>query len=150
MTLVAKPRKIVMKSRFRVEIDDVGDFRAVTAGPLKITFNVVETEEGGAQTTVDIGLNGYKYDPIVIERPLTEDTKLAEWVTRCKQGIQDRRNGAVYALDTEGRDQYRWDLEEIIVGDYEEFAGDSKAKEEQMMEKITLRYRERSERVALQ
>lgn len=150
MTQVAKPRKIVQKSRFRVEIDGIGDFRAVTAGPGMIKFNISKTEEGGAQTTVDISINGYAYDPISIERPLTEDTLLVDWVKNQKAGIQDRRNGAIYALDTEGVDMYRWDLEEISLVSFEDFSGDSKAKSDSMMEKITIEYRERSERVSLQ
>ncbi len=150
MTLVAKPRAILMKSRFRVEIDGIGDFRATSVGALKRTFNIVETEEGGAQTTVDIATNGFKFDPITIDRPLTEDMALADWVDRLANGQQDRKNGAVYMLDTEGKDFYRIDLEECIVADYEEFAGDAKAKEESMMEKVTLRYRNRGKRVPLQ
>lgn len=150
MTQVVKPRKIIMQSRFRIEIDEIGDFRAMEGGPLKKTFNISVNEEGGAQTTTDMTVNGYTYEPIVIARALTEDMSLADWVERLSSGVQDRRNGAVYALDTEGKDLYRWDLEECIVGDYEEFQGNAKGKEDSMMERATLRYRERSKRVPLQ
>ena len=151
MTLVAKNRKIVMKSRFRVEIDGIGDFRAMEAGPLKISLNLSENEEGGAETTVDITTNGYKFDPFQIARALTdEDDSLANWVETLKSGIQDRRNGAIYALDTEGNDLFRWDIEQISVADYEEFSGDAKSKEDSMMERATIRYLRRGKRVRLQ
>lgn len=150
MTIIAKTRTPVMKSRFRIEIDDIGDFRATTVGALKTTFNMVEVEEGGQDTTADISVNGYKFDPITIERSLTDDMSLADWVDRIVQGVQDKRNASIYMLDTEGRDVYRIDLYECITADYEEFAGDAKAKEETMMEKATLRYRRRSKRIPLQ
>jgi phage tail-like protein len=137
-------------SRFRLEIDGIGDFRAISVGALKTTFNMVETEEGGQDTTADISVNGYKYDPIPIERPQTEDMALADWVDVLARGVQDKRNASVFMLDTEGRDFYRIDLYECTVGDYEEFAGDSKSKEETMKEKATLRYRRRSKRILLQ
>jgi phage tail-like protein len=150
MTQVVKPRKIIMQSRFRVEIDDIGDFRAMEAGPLKITFNISVNEEGGANTSTDMTVNGYQYEPVVISRPLTDDDVLAEWVEQFKRGIQDRRNGAVYALDTEGKDFYRWPIEEFSIADYEEFQGNAKSKEDSMMERITLKYRERGKRERLQ
>lgn len=149
MTLVAKPRTPVMKSKFRLEIDGIEDIRATTVGPLKITFNIAEIDEGGAQTTVEQVINGYKYEPITVERPVTEDEGFSQWVDQFRKGIQDKRNGFLYALDTQGRDAYRWSLEEVIIVDYEEFAGDAKAKEESMMERLTLRYRERSKRETL-
>lgn len=151
MTLVAKPRSIVPKSKFRLEVDGLDDIRATTLGSLKITFNVIETDEGGQQTTTEITVSGYKYDPLVVERPLSDDTQLADWVEKFKSGSQDKRNGRVYALDAAGNDMYRWDLEEISIADFDEFQGDAKGgKEESMMERLTLRYRERSKRVKLQ
>lgn len=149
MTLVAKPRTPTMKSRFRVEIEGCGDLRLISAGPLKTVFNLTDIDEGGAATVAETVINGYKYEPLAVERPLTDDESLANWVDNLKAGIQDKRNGFVYMLDTEGRDTHRVSLEEVLVSDYEEFAGDAKAKEETMMERCTLRYRERGPREAL-
>lgn len=149
MPLVAAPRRIVPKSKFRVEIDGIDDLRATTMSALKITFNIIDTEEGGAQTVAEQTSNGYKYEPITVERPLTEDGSLADWVDAFKDGTQDKRNGTIYALDAAGNDMYRWPLEEILIRSYEEFQGDAKGKEESMMERIELGYRERGKRVLI-
>ncbi len=150
MTLVAKNRPIAAKSKFRVELDNISEIRATVASSLKITFNIIDTEEGGAPTTAENTVNGYKFEPISIERPLTDNDDFANWVENFKAGQQDKRNGAIYALSANGLDLCRWDLKEVFIADYEEFQGDGKAKEEAMMERITLRYRERGKRVRLQ
>ncbi len=144
-------RKPVAKSMFRLEIDGIlGDLRPTNAGALKITFSTMATEEGGRMTTADETITGYKYEPIKISRTLTDNTDFVEWVARQKQGTPDKRGGRIYALDTEGRDLYRWRLYDLQVMDFQDFDGDAKAKEEPMVEEITLKYRERDERELLQ
>jgi phage tail-like protein len=151
MAQTSKPRKIVPKSRFRVEIDGIGNVHLTTAGALKIAFNMITTDEGGAATTAQSTVNTYKYDPFPISRPLSEDMTLAQWAEDQKNGIDKKPNGFVYAQDAAGKDLYRWSLEEIQMVDYQEFEGDSKGgTTESMMESCTLYYRERGIRELLQ
>jgi phage tail-like protein len=144
--IVAGSRKIIAKSRFRVEVDGVGNLRCTSASANKLSFQLIETDEGGAETTAEITINTYKFDPITCERPLTDDENLVQWIENCQAGKQDKRNGAMYALDTEGNDFYRWDLKEILPMDFTDFAGDGKAKEESMSEIVVLKYRKRGRR----
>lgn len=150
MTLVAKPRKITAKSRFRLEIDGIGDLRLTSAGELKLTYDLIETEEGGASTTVEITTNKHKYEPLPFERPLTEDMNLVEWNEAQKRGVQDKRNGALYQLDTDGKDLLKWPLEECMLAEFSEGSFDAKAGTEGNVEKGVIRYRERGKRQLLQ
>ena len=150
MTLVAKPRRITAKSRFRLEIDGIGDMRLTTLSEIKLTREIIETEEGGAPTTVELSPNKYKYEPLTAERPLTEDMALVEWDAALKRGVQDKRNGAIYQLDTEGKDLLKWPLEECIIAEFTEGSFDAKAGSEGNMEKVVIRYRERGKRQLLQ
>ncbi len=150
MTLTAKPRIIVPKNKFRVEIDGIGNVHLTTAGSLKIMFDLIKTEEGGAPTTAQSTSNTYHYDPFPITRPLSEDMALARWAEDQKQGIDKKPNGHVYGMSADGKDLYRWSLEEIQMVDYTEFEGDAKSGAESMMESCTLYYRERGIRELLQ
>ncbi len=150
MTQTSTPRKIVPKSRFRVEIDGIGNVHLTTAGSLKVMFELIKTEEGGASTTAQSTVNTYKYDAFPITRPLSEDMALAQWAQDQKNGFDKKPNGYVYAQSADGNDLYRWSLEEIQIVDYQEFEGDAKSGAESMMESCTLYYRERGIRELLQ
>ncbi len=151
MAQTSKPRKIVGKTRFRVEVDGIGSLHLTTAGALKMSFNMIATDEGGAPTTAQSTINTYKFDPIPVSRPLTEDISLAQWAEDQKNGIDKKPNGFVYAQTADGKDLWRWSLEEIQILDYQEFEGDAKGGgTESMMESCTLYYRERGIRELLQ
>lgn len=150
MTLVAKPRKITAKSRFRLEIDGIGDLRLTTAGELKLTYEFIDTEEGGASSTVELTVNKHRYEPISFERPLTDDMALVDWNEAQKRGVQDKRNGALYQLDTDGKDLLKWPLEECQLAEFSEGSFDAKAGNEGNMEKGVIRYLRRGKRELLQ
>lgn len=144
-------RKTVGKSKFRIEIDGVdGELRPQSVGKMKINFSWVKTEEGGAPTTTSVTINGYTYDTLVISRPLSDDASLVSWIRSLKAGVNDLRNATLYALDSTGKDLWKWPLYDVGVLDYEDMDGDAKAKEDAMMETITLSYRERGERELVQ
>ena len=142
MAQTSKPRIIVPKSRFRVEIDGIGNVHLTTAGAIKIAFQLIKTEEGGAGTTAQSTVNTYTFDPFPISRPLSEDRSLARWAQDQKKGIDKKPNGHVYAQSADGKDFIRFALEEIQMVDYVGFEGDAKATSDSMMETCTLYYRE--------
>lgn len=149
--VIGGPRKVVAKNMFRLVIDGIpGDVRPKTLGPSKITFKKITTYESGRRTKADVTISGYEFDAIKISRTLTSNVDFLAWVKNQKDGIEDKRNGTLYWLDTQGNDLYRQRIEGLHIEDFQDMDGDASAMEDAMMEEISLGFIDREERELIQ
>lgn len=149
--VVGQPRKVVAKNMYRLEIDGIpGDVRPKTLGPSKIGFKKIKTYESGRRTVADITITGYEFDAIKLTRSLTNNKDFLGWVQNQKDGKEDKRNGTLYWLDTQGQDMYRMRLRGMHIEDFQDLDGDASAMEDPMMEEISIGYIDRDERELIQ
>lgn len=134
------PRRVVPKTGFRLEFDQVGDVRARTCGALEQELTVIDIEEGGAATTVQHSLNKYKNKPVQVKRPLDlNDRKIEDWWENLKAGDEDHRNGTFFLVVAE-QDVAKIALRDIVLTSYKQVEGDADADEDEQMEEFTFKY----------
>lgn len=140
-------RKVVAKSMYRLVIDGIeGDIRPKTLGTNQITFKKITTYESGRRTKADVTISGYEFDSIKISRTLTDNTAFLEWVENQKAGKEDKRNGVLYWLDTEGNDLYSQRVKGLHIETFMDLDGDASAMEDGMPEEISLGVLEKGKR----
>ena len=94
---------------FLVEIDGITRAAFQECTGLESRVQVIEHREGGALTTQKLaGMTNYPN--IVLRRGITDDTELYDWHRVASEGRVDRRNGSIGLMDTQGREQRRWNF----------------------------------------
>lgn len=135
---IGQPLKYMQKWAFVVEIEGVVVGGFSKAGPLKLTFGVVEQTEGGAITVVDYSISKYKPDPVTLERGGSNNIELWTWVANQKKGIVDKRNVSIAAQDGQGNVTARWKLPTSIVKEFNAGDFDSKNETENIIESMVI------------
>lgn len=105
------PHGVYRNNRFLVEVDGL-----TAAGFSRVQLPaassaVVEYREGNARRPTPTKLSGsMAYDPLVLERAVTESRELYDWFAQAESGDVEgaRRNVAVVLLDESGESGPRW------------------------------------------
>lgn len=96
--------------RFKVDIKDLGVLEFRSAEGLSVQREVLEIYEGGDNTKHHKLIGGTRYSNIVLRRGTTDDTKIFDWVKKTIDGTIERKNGAVIALNKEGKPVVMWEF----------------------------------------
>lgn len=102
------PRKDPYKDfKFRVEIDNITIAGFSECTGLESEVTCIEYREGSDAATRKLpGVR--KVGDITLKRGITKSTELWEWHNHLRNGVADRRNGAIILLDDDGTDAVRW------------------------------------------
>jgi len=133
---VGQIRKLVPKSGFRLEIEG-RDLRCESVAAFEVEFSIISIEEGGAETTVDHFVNKFKYSTIEFVRQTdVDDDFCQDWATS-----KAEKNGVLYYMRA-GKDVAKRVVRRCLVMKYSDFDGDAKSEDEDMKEKVTLKFLE--------
>ena len=95
---------------FLVEIDGITRAAFQEASGFDSTIDVIEHREGGENTTPRKLAGMTKYSNITLKWGLTDDRQLYDWHRQAVQGVIERKNGSIVALDREGNEVVRWNF----------------------------------------
>ncbi len=95
--------------RFRVEIDgvDAGSFQEIEIGEQRV--EVIEYREGGDNSTGSRKLPGReKCGNITLRRGVQRNNDLFDWWRKTREGVVERRSGAIILQNDDREDVKRW------------------------------------------
>lgn len=97
--------------RFLVEVDAlvVAGFSGVSG--LGMTLETEDYQEGGLNTHAHALPTRASYEPVTLERGLTESTVLWDWARSGRNGHPERKTVRVFLQDTTGAPTWGWALE---------------------------------------
>ena len=142
---LAKPKKLMNASRFRVEVAGMSAIYASKVSGLHIEAEVAESRSGG-DLTPDVTLSNLKRPEIVIEQPEQLTSEWLDWLDAALNGAADtgineplvRREVGIAQLDLDNRTVLvRYILEEALPYKWEAGERDKKSNEH-VMEKVSL------------
>jgi phage tail-like protein len=96
---------------FLVEIYGIAQMSFMECSGLESTTEVIETREGGDNTTVRKRPGKTSYSDITLKWGLTSSVEMHEWRQRIIDGDIDRRNGSIVVYDlTNKKEVARWNF----------------------------------------
>lgn len=96
---------------FLVEIDGITQGSFIECSGLEANTEIIETREGGDNTTVMKLPGKTTYTDITLKWGTTRDKVLWEWRQKIIEGNVERKNGSVVAYDlTNRREVARWNF----------------------------------------
>jgi phage tail-like protein len=111
---VAEPGARVDPARnfnFLVEVDGFAQASFMECSGLETTTEVIETREGGDNTTVHKLPGKTTYSDITLKRGVTASEELWKWRAAVIQGTVQRKNGSIVVYDlANAREVARWNF----------------------------------------
>jgi len=96
---------------FLVELDGIAQASFIECSGLGTTTEVIETREGGDNTTVRKLPGKTTYTDIVLKWGMTNATELWDWRQQIIEGIVVRKNGSIVVYDlTNSTEVARWNF----------------------------------------
>lgn len=96
---------------FLVELDGIAQASFIECSGLGTTTEVIETREGGDNTTMRKLPGKTTYTDIVLKWGLTNSTELTDWRQQIIEGIVVRKNGSIVVYDlTNNTEVARWNF----------------------------------------
>jgi len=96
---------------FLVEIDGIVQGSFMECGGIESVTEVIETREGGDNTTVSKRPGKTTYSDITLKRGLTNSAELHQWRQQIIDGTIDRRNGSIVIYDLANKvEVVRWNF----------------------------------------
>ena len=93
---------------FLVEIDGITQAGFSECTGLLLEVDVVEYREGGEMSAVRKLPGRAKVGDITLKRGITTSKELHEWVDSIRNGVANRKNGAIVLLDDARKPVVRW------------------------------------------
>jgi phage tail-like protein len=93
---------------FLVEIDGIAQAGFSECTGLRLEVDVIEYREGGERSSVRKLPGLAKVGDITLKRGVTISNELQAWFESVRNGVADRRNGAIVLLDDERKPVVRW------------------------------------------
>jgi phage tail-like protein len=93
---------------FLVEIDGITQAGFSECTGLLLEVDVVEYREGGEMSAVRKLPGRAKVGDITLKRGITTSKELHEWVESIRNGVANRKNGAIVLLDDARKPVVRW------------------------------------------
>jgi phage tail-like protein len=93
---------------FLVEIDGIAQAGFFECTGLRLEVDVIEYREGGERSSVRKLPGLAKVGDITLKRGVTISNELQAWFESVRNGVADRRNGAIVLLDDERKPVVRW------------------------------------------
>jgi phage tail-like protein len=96
---------------FLVEIDGIVQMSFIECSGLESVTEVIETREGGDNTTVRKLPGKTSYTDITLKWGLTNSAEMQQWRQRIIDGNVDRRNGSIVIFDLANKKEVlRWNF----------------------------------------
>ena len=114
---------------FLVELDGIDQVKAsfTECSGLGSTTEIIETREGGDNTTVRKLPGKTSYSDITLKWGMTDSTELWEWRQQIVEGRVARKNGAIVVFDLDNHTEVaRWNFERAWPSKYEASAFSAK------------------------
>jgi phage tail-like protein len=93
---------------FLVEIDGIAQAGFSECTGLRLEVDVIEYREGGEMSSVRKLPGRSKVGDITLKRGITISKELQDWIQSVRNGVADRRNGAIVLLDDARKPVVRW------------------------------------------
>jgi phage tail-like protein len=93
---------------FLIEIDGIAQAGFSECTGLRLEVDVIEYREGGERSSVRKLPGLAKVGDITLKRGVTISNELQAWFESVRNGVADRRNGAIVLLDDERKPVVRW------------------------------------------
>ena len=93
---------------FLVEIDGIAHAGFSECSGLRLEVDVIDYREGGEMSAVRKLPGLSKVGDITLKRGITTSKELYDWLASIRNGIADRRNGAIVLLDDARKEVVRW------------------------------------------
>ena len=93
---------------FLVEIDGIAHAGFSECTGLRLEVDVIEYREGGESSSVRKLPGRAKVGDITLKRGITISKELHEWVESVRNGVANRKNGAIVLLDDDRKPVVRW------------------------------------------
>ena len=93
---------------FLVEIDGITQAGFSECTGLLLEVDVIEYREGGEMSAVRKLPGRAKVGDITLKRGITTSKELHEWVDSIRNGVANRKNGAIVLLDDARKPVVRW------------------------------------------
>jgi phage tail-like protein len=93
---------------FLVEIDGIAQAGFSECTGLRLEVDVIEYREGAETSSVRKLPGRAKVGDITLKRGITTSKELHDWVESIRNGVANRKNGAIVLLDDERKPVVRW------------------------------------------
>jgi phage tail-like protein len=93
---------------FLVEIDGITQAGFSECTGLRLEIDVIEYREGGETSSVRKLPGRAKVGDITLKRGITTSKELHEWIESIRNGVANRKNGAIVLLDDDRKPVVRW------------------------------------------
>jgi phage tail-like protein len=96
---------------FLVEVDGIVQMSFIECSGLESVTEVIETREGGDNTTVRKRPGKTSYTDITLKWGLTDSSEMQQWRQRIIDGNVDRKNGSIVVYDLANKKEVvRWNF----------------------------------------
>ena len=95
---------------FLVEIDGIAQAGFSECTGLRVEIDVIEYREGGEISSVRKLPGRSKVGDITLKRGITTSKDLHDWLESIRNGVANRKNGAIVLLDDARKPVVRWNF----------------------------------------
>jgi len=109
----------VRNCRFRVEIDGIAQANPCEISGIEAVVESTEYREGTDAAGISQVGGMPRYGKLILKYGLTDSKEMYDWFVTGLTGKVERRNVSVVALDMDGKDVARWNLDEAWPARYQ-------------------------------